>query len=127
MFAALMTGHHFSMSAFCSAARASGVSLLNRKNLLPHIGKSLACLRVAQGFNDGGIELRNDVLRGTRGRPEAMPKRHVQPRYSCLVDGGNVVSPRPVVLGQNCIGLDVATANLGQQIRRLEARQVYLA
>src|SRR5690242_3268989 len=72
--------------------------LLDRKNLLPNIGQSLAYLRIAQRFNDGGIELRDDVLRGMCRHPEAVPKRHVEPRYSRLVDGGNVGSPYPVVL-----------------------------
>src|SRR5258708_2336897 len=80
--------------------------LLGLENLLSNIGKALAYRLIANCFDGGPIKLADDFPRCVRGRPKTVPKRHMKPRYSRLVDGRNVRSPHPGSVCQDCVGPD---------------------
>src|SRR5258708_19226886 len=61
--AALMIGHHFSMSAFGRGAERLGRKFFARRNFPSQRADSLAHDRVRQGIHDRGTELGDDVLR----------------------------------------------------------------
>src|ERR1700722_10567241 len=59
-------------------------------NLLPEIGEPLTHRRIGQRGHDRTIELADDVLRRSLGRPNALPCRNIESRQPGFVDGGNI-------------------------------------
>src|SRR5260370_42152756 len=66
--------------------------LVWRRDHLAEIGESLAHGRIAQSVNDGGVELADDVLRRSLGRPDPIPGREIESGQSGLVHGWNIGS-----------------------------------
>ena len=125
--AALMIGHHFSISALWKAASASGVCCSRGGISWPRSASRCAHRRIGQGLHHRGVELGDDVLRRALGHPQPVPDRHVQARHAGLVDRRDVGRRRQPRLGRHRIGLDLAVAHLRQRVRRLVEHQVDLA
>src|ERR1700723_1855962 len=75
-------------------------------NLLPEIGQSLTHRRIGQRGHDRTIELSDDVLRRSLGRPNALPCRNVKSRQSGFVLRGNIWRRRRTARRCNRIGFD---------------------
>jgi hypothetical protein len=101
--AALMIGHHFSISARCNAAKASGLS--PRWNLLPQFDEPLADRWMAKGIYCGGVDL-GDYRRGRSLRREkSIPAFEIESWQASLINCRNVHRNWQSRFGRNRIRL----------------------
>jgi len=78
MLAALMIGHHFLISAFCNARRASGVCC--SRGSFPGQGRRARThRRIGQGIDNRSIELGDDGYRRPLGRPKCLQQTYRTP------------------------------------------------
>ena len=125
--AALMTGHHFSMSAFCCATSASGVCCSRGGISMPRPVRRSRTAGSAERLLHRGVELGDD-RRGRAGRrPEAVPQRHVQARRAGLVHGRDVADLRDARRRGNRQGLDRARAHMHHRVLHLIDHEIDLA
>src|SRR5262249_45590945 len=111
MFAALMIGHHFSISALWNARRASGDPWPGGGMSWPRSANRLRTAGSANVSHHGRTDFDDDVLGRALRQPETMPKGNVKPRHRRLVDRGDVWSADPTAFGEDRIWLDLARAN----------------
>ena len=85
--AALMIGHHLSISAFCQAPSAAADCWSERERLLAEFGKPRLHGRIGQGFHDRSVEQVEHGRRGVFGSPNGLPGGHVETGQSSVVHG----------------------------------------
>ena len=125
--AALMIGHHLSISAFWNAASPSGVCCSRGATSSPNSVNRFWISRIGQRFDGRGVELGDDVLRRPLRREEAEPARHIKSGHAGLVRGRNVRHRGRALRRQVGERLDLAAADLRQRHRALHDQQVHRA
>jgi len=83
-----------------------------RENLLCEVHEFLTDDWIGERGHCRAVELRNDFLRRTLGRPQRVPERKLETRQTRLIGGRDIGCERVAVLGGDGKGLDVAGADL---------------
>ena len=125
--AALTMGHHFSISAFCQAPSAWGVSWSAGGMSWPRAASFSLRGGLGQRLHDGRVQLGDDVGRRALGRPQAVPHRDMQAGQARFIDGRHLGRRRQPLLGRDGKRLDGAGAQLRQHVRGLVEHDVDLA
>src|SRR5262245_843881 len=92
--------------------------LLARRHFEPEFGKAPTHGRIGQGLHDRRVEPVYDILRRALGHPESIPKRGVKTLQPGLVHGCDIGCGCEPAPGRDRIGLDSASAQVRQEIRR---------
>ena len=88
--AALMIGHHFSISAFWNLPSAAGEDISGPNSSCPMSSSRLRVAGSASAFTGRVVELGNDILRRALRHPEGVPEEEAESRQSCLVGGRHI-------------------------------------
>ncbi len=125
--AALMIGHHFSISAFCFAPSAAAVCCSRGKMSWPM--SFSRCLTVASSSVStiAALSLATIVGRRALGHPHAVPERGVKARHAEFVERRHVGRRPPALVRQHRVGLDLPVADRVQVGRSLPEREVDVA
>jgi hypothetical protein len=125
--AALMIGHHFSISALWNAASASGVCSSRGTICCPRLTSRSRTAGSASASTAAALSFAM-ISRGIPfGANSAVPDGTVEPGQSGLVHRGNLRGHREAALAHHCKGFDVTAANLRQGRGLIRENHINLA
>src|SRR5258708_18659297 len=121
--AALMIGHHFSISALCSAASAAGVCSSRGTICCPASAARWRTPGSANALTAAALSLAMTSLGVPLGANSA-PDRAIKPWQSGLVYRWNIRRRSKAAVARHCISLDASATDLRQGCRLVSEYQV---